>query len=162
MKAYLAFFEKLSKGLHYVAAVILFLMMMLTVVDVVFRSFGKPLTGTYELVAIMGALVIGFATCQTIWNKGHVAVDFLLEHRSEPVKNLILICTRIVGIITFALLSLYLVFKGNHLYRSQEVTLTLNIPQYPAAYALAFCFFIGCFIFVADIIKLYVRENSHE
>lgn len=162
MKAFITMFGNISKWLNYFAGIILFLMMMLTVVDVVMRALGRPLVGTYELVSIMGALVVGFAMCQTVWNKGHVMVDFMLEHRSQAVRNGILVCTRVVGICTLALLSLYLVFKANHLHEANEVSLTLRIPMYPAAYALAFCFFIACFVLVADIFKLYVRENGHE
>jgi TRAP-type C4-dicarboxylate transport system permease small subunit len=162
MTMFLKFFGKLSSWMNTFAGVILFLMMMLTVVDVFLRAFGKPLVGTYELVSIAGALVIGFAIAETSWQKGHVFVDFIIENRSPAVKNSFIIGTRIVGILIFALLSRNLFLKGAHLYKSQEVSLTLHIPHFPAAFALSFCFCVLCFVFIADIVKVFVKEGSHE
>ena len=82
MRAFLAVIKKISGWMNGLAGVVLFLMMMLTVTDVVLRAFGKSIIGTYELVAIAGAIVVGFAVAQTSWDKGHIFVDFLLEHRS--------------------------------------------------------------------------------
>jgi hypothetical protein len=162
MTMFLAFFGRLSKWMNTLSGVILFLMMMLTVVDVVLRAFGRPLVGTYELVSIAGALIIGFAVARTSWEKSHVLVDFVIENRSPVVKNSFIIGTRIVGIGVFALLSRNLFLKGTHLYKSGEVSLTLHVPHYPAAFCLSFCFLVLCFVLVADIVRLFVREDSHE
>jgi TRAP-type C4-dicarboxylate transport system permease small subunit len=159
---FLKFFGKLSNWMNTLAGLILFFIMMLTVTDVVLRAFGKPLVGTFELVSIAGALVIGFATAETSWQKGHVMVDFLVENRSPGVKKVFIIGTRIVGIVTFALLTRNLFLKGTHLYQKGEVSLTLHIPHFPAAYALSFCFCVLCFVFVADIVRLFVKEDGHE
>jgi len=143
-----------------VAEAVLFGMMMLTVVDVCLRLFGKPLTGTYELVAVAGAVVIGFAVPQTSWERGHVYVDFLIENRSTAVRNAVYTFTRIVGVIIFALLSYNLLVKGVHLYESGEVSLTLHIPYYPAAMSLALCFFVECLCLIADIFRTYTEEEQ--
>jgi TRAP-type C4-dicarboxylate transport system permease small subunit len=144
------------------AGIILFLMMMLTVIDVVLRALGKPLVGTYELISMAGALVIGFSVAQTSWDKAHVYVDFLIENKPPAVKNSFIIGTRVIAILVFALLSRHLFLKGSHLYKTGEVSLTLHIPHFPSAYALSFCFGVLCFIFVADIVRLFVKEDNHE
>ncbi len=159
MSGFIAVFKKLSGWMNGLAGITLFLMMMLTVTDVVLRAFGKSIIGTYELVAIAGAIVVGFAVAQTSWDKAHIFVDFLLEHRSTAVRNTVNICTRIVGIIIFALLSWRLFVKAYHLYVSGEVSMTLHIPYYPAAYGLAFCFLVESFILVTDILKIFVKEK---
>jgi TRAP-type C4-dicarboxylate transport system permease small subunit len=135
---------------------------MLTVIDVALRAFGKPLVGTYELVSMAGALIIGFSIAQTSWEKAHVYVDFLVENRSPAVRNSFIIGTRIVGIVVFALLARNLFVKGSYLFKTGEVSLTLHLPHFPSAYALSFCFCILCFVFVADILKLFVKEGDHE
>jgi len=161
MGAFIAVFRKMSGWMNGLAGIVLFLMMMLTVVDVVLRVFGTAILGTYELVAVSGAIVVGFAVPQTSWGKGHVCVDFLVENRSAAVKNAIFAITRIMGICLFALLSFYLFRKGIHLYRTGEVSLTLHIPYYPAAYGLAFCFFIECFVLITDIIRIFTPEGEN-
>lgn len=140
-----------------VSEFVLVLMMMLTVVDVALRALGSPIVGTYELVAIAGAVVIGFAVPQTSWDRGHVYVDFLIENRSPAVRNAFFIGTRIVGIIIYALLSWNLLKKGMTLQRAEEVSLTLRIPMFPAAYALSLCFLVQCFSLVTDIFRIYVN-----
>jgi TRAP-type C4-dicarboxylate transport system permease small subunit len=112
------------------------------------------------LVAVAGAVVIGFAVPETSLEKGHVYVDFLIENRSDAVRNAILVLTRIMGIALFGLLSYRLCLKGIHLYKTGEVSLTLQLPYYPAAFGLAFCFFIQCFALIADIFKIYTVENE--
>jgi TRAP-type C4-dicarboxylate transport system permease small subunit len=135
--------------------IVLFLMMMLTVIDVILRGFGKPLIGTYELVAVAGAIVVGFAIPQTSLDKGHIFVDFLIENRAETVKKAFAVFTRLSGIILFAMLAWNLFLKANHLYKAGDVSLTLQIPYYPAAYGLAFCGLIECFVLVADIFRIF-------
>jgi TRAP-type C4-dicarboxylate transport system permease small subunit len=161
MGAFIAMLKRLCGWMNTLAGVVLFLMMMLTVVDVAMRIFGSAILGTYELVAVAGAIVVGFAVPQTSWGRGHVYVDFLIENRSDAIKNTVFIITRILGICLFALLSFYLLRKGIHLYRTGEVSLTLHIPYYPAAYGLAFCFFIECFALIADIFKIYMVEDKN-
>ncbi len=160
MNVFVSMIRRINIWMNTVAEAVLFIMMMLTVVDVILRIFGKPLVGTYELVAVAGAIVIGFAVPQTSWERGHVYVDFLLENRSTAVKNAFFICTRIVGIILWGFLSYNLLRKGLHLYKTGEVSLTLHIPYYPAAYSLAFCFFIQCFSLMTDICRIFTKSGE--
>jgi TRAP-type C4-dicarboxylate transport system permease small subunit len=153
MRAFVAGCRKLTAIMDAAAEVFLVIMLMLTVLDVCMRVFNRPIVGTYELVAVAGAMVIGFAVPRTSWERGHVSVDFLMENRSSAVKNGFFIATRITGSILFALLSWNLLQKGIHLYKTGEVSLTLHIPYYPAAYGLALCFFVECLTLVADIFR---------
>ncbi len=49
------------------------------VADVILREFKMPIVGTYEIVSLLGAIVIGFAIPQTSLERGHVLMDFLTE-----------------------------------------------------------------------------------
>jgi TRAP-type transport system small permease protein len=156
MKAFVAACKRCFKWMNTIAEVALFLMMMLTVIDVILRRFfGSPIVGTYDLVAMMGAVVVGFSLSQTSWDRGHVYVDFLIENRSRAVKNSFFIATRIVGISLCAYVSYNLVTKGIHLHESGETSMTLRVPMYPIAFALAFCFFAQCFSFITDILRTF-------
>jgi len=115
-----------------------------------------PLDGDLDdLVAMMGAVVVGFSLSQTSWDKGHVFVDFLIENRSKAVKNGFFITTRMVGMIIFALVSFNLVRKGISFYGSGETSMTLRVPMFPVVIALAFCFFVQCFSFITDIFRIF-------
>lgn len=161
MNAYLALFKRLVGWMNALAGVVLFFMMLLTVADVILRMFGSAILGTYELVAVSGAIVVGFAVPKTTWDKGHVCVDFLVENRSEKVKNTVFFITRIMGILLFSLLAVFLLKKGIHLYKTGEVSLTLHIPYFPAACALAFCFCVEVFALIGDVFKIFIVEREN-
>jgi TRAP-type C4-dicarboxylate transport system permease small subunit len=156
MKAFVAVCKRFFIWMNTIAEGALFVMMMLTVMDVILRRFfGSPIVGTYDLVAMMGAVVVGFSVAKTSWDRGHVYVDFLIENRSKAIKNSFFIATRIVGIILFAFLSYHLVKKGIFLYNSHETSMTLRVPMYPITFALAACFFVQCFSFITDILRTF-------
>lgn len=156
MKAFLKVVKKIDLWLNSISEITLVCMVLLTVTDVLFRVFGaSPIVGTYEIVAVMGGIVIAFAVPKTSWDKGHVFVDILIENRSAAVKNTIFIITRIVGILIMAFLSWNLLKKGMHLQKSGEVSMTLHVPYYPWAYAFALCFLIESITLLTDIFKLF-------
>jgi TRAP-type C4-dicarboxylate transport system permease small subunit len=142
------------------AEVILIIMMMITVVDVAFRAFGKPIVGTYELVAVFGAIIIGFAIPKTSWDRGHISVDFVIESCSVPTRNLLFAGTRIIGIMIYVWLSWNLFLKGIDLLKGGELSQTLHIPYYPVAWALSLCLLVQCFVLLADIFRLYGTEGQ--
>lgn len=152
--------RKSTIWMNTIAEIVLVVMMLLTVADVFLRTFGTPIVGTYELVALAGAIVIGFAVPRTSWERGHIFVDVLIENRPKAVKNCFFVATRIVGIALYALLSWNLLKKGMVLQRSGEVSLTLQIPFYPAAYALSLCFLIQCFSLLADILRMNEEQQG--
>lgn len=147
--------KRLSAWMNTFGGIMLFLMMMLTVVDVILRFFGKPITGTYELVAMAGATVVAFAIPQTSWDNAHIYVDFLLENRSNVTKKIFQVITRLLGVILFILLAWFLFEKANHLYKSGDVSLTLHIPYYPVAYGLAFCGLVQAIVLILQIVTLF-------
>ncbi len=160
MKVFIKIFKKINYWLNSISEFLLFFMMMLTVSDVILRSFGSPILGTYELVSMIGALIVGFSVPQTSWDRGHVFVDFMIENRSSAIKNSFFIATRIIGIITIVILSYTLFVKATTLYRSGEVSMTLHVPYYPVAYVLSFCFAIEAFTLLTDIFKIFKSEEA--
>jgi TRAP-type C4-dicarboxylate transport system permease small subunit len=151
----------ISNTLNVMGAVLLTLMMLLTVVDVVLRYIGRPLTGTFELMSFAGALVTGFALAQTSLDRAHVNVDILTEAISGTAKVALEVFNRLLGIGIFALLAWSLFDKGNDLYKTGEVSLTLHVPYYPVAYGLSFCCAVECLVLVSAIHEV-VRGGEHE
>src|SRR3972149_1308666 len=92
----------ISKLLNFTAVVALTFMMFLTVVDVLLRAGGHPIIGTYEIVALSLALVIGFAIPQVSLDRGHVFMEFLLEKFSKRGRKVMHTFTRVLCLILFA------------------------------------------------------------
>ena len=106
MERILRIILRFSKSVNVVAEVTLTLMMLLTVADVILRSFKRPIVGTYEVVAFSGAIVIGFSVPLTSWMRGHVSVDIVTSRFSKKVKDIFNIATRCVAIGLFILIGI--------------------------------------------------------
>jgi TRAP-type C4-dicarboxylate transport system permease small subunit len=162
MQQFLNIALRCSKFLNIVGGVILVLMMLLTVVDVILRYLGKPITGTYELMGFSGALVIGLAIAQASLDDAHVSVDILTDRLSPLRKEVLLISTKLIGLILFALIGWALFMKGHDLYKTGEVSLTLRVPYYPVAYGLSICSFAECIVLLSDIVRIVFVGGEHE
>ncbi len=158
MKIILTNVHNVSKFLNLVSCVALVLMMVLTVTDVVLRIFKRPITGTYEIVGLLGAIVIGFGIPITSWIRGHIFVDFLVQKLPAGNRNVVNIFTRLLGIGLFFVAGWNLIIVGMDLYRTGEVSLTRQLPFYPIAYGLAVSCFVQCFVLICDIIKIFGEE----
>ncbi len=146
--------ERFSKWMQAIAAFGLTFIMLLTVADVILRFFGHPIIGTFEIVGLGGAVVIGFALPITSWLRGHIFVDFFYQKFPKSAQNALNIFTRLMVIILFILIGWNLIVMGIELYRSGEVSLTRQLPFYPIAYGLAVCCFIEVFVMICDIFKI--------
>jgi TRAP-type C4-dicarboxylate transport system permease small subunit len=148
----------LSRFLNIIAGISLTFLMLLTVLDVILRSFRRPIVGAYELVAFSGAIVIGFAIPLTSWVRGHIFVDFFILRFSQKVRNIFNIATRCVVIVLFFLIGWNLLKYGIDLQKSGEVSLTLQMPFYPVAYGVGVCCFVQCLVLICDVIKILGGE----
>ena len=97
MKVILATVHKVSKFLNSISSVALVSIMVLTVADVILRIFKRPITGTYEIVGLLGAVVIGFGIPITSWIRGHIFVDFLTQRFPQGRRDVVNIFTRLLG-----------------------------------------------------------------
>jgi len=161
MQRFLRATSGLSNTLNVMGAVLLTLMMLLTVVDVVLRYLGRPITGTFELMSFAGALVTGFALAQTSLDRAHVNVDILTEAIRGKAKVALEVFTRLLGLGIFSLLAWALFDKGNDLVKTGEVSLTLHVPYYPVAYGLSLCCVVECLVLVLAIHEV-ISGGEHE
>jgi TRAP-type C4-dicarboxylate transport system permease small subunit len=152
--------QKTSKVLAVIAGIALTLMMFLTVADVIMRALFTPFTGTYEVVGLMLAVVIGFAIPKVSLRKQHVNMDILVDKLSKRNKAIMNTFTRILCIALFILIGYSLFAIGNEFRMAGEVSPTIRLPFYPMAYGVGICCFIECFVFIFEIVKGW--RESHE
>jgi TRAP-type C4-dicarboxylate transport system permease small subunit len=147
-----------SKVLNGIAGIAVTFMMLLTVADVLLRASGRPIIGTFEIVALSLALVIGFAIPQVSMDRGHVSMDFLLDKFGKNGKNVMNTFTRLLGLILFASIGYNLFNVAARFHASGEVTATIKIPFYPVAYGVAVCCLLECCVFILDIVRIWRNE----
>ncbi len=147
-----------SKLLNIIAGIAVTVMMLLTVADVLLRAGGHPIIGTYEIVALLLALVIGFGIPQVSLDRGHVYMDFLLEKLSKRGRKVMNTITRLFCIVFFLPLGYNLFNVGARFHASGEVSATMKIPFYPVAYGVAVCCLLECCVFIFDIVRVWRGE----
>ncbi len=147
-----------NKILSYIAGAALTFMMLLTVADVILRAGGRPILGTYEIVAFSLAIVIGFTIPKVSIDRGHVYMEIVLDKVSKRGKAILNTFTRVLCLILFAVVGYNLFLIGNELIASGEVSSTLKLPFYPIAYGVGVCCFIECFVFIFDIVRIWRGE----
>jgi len=146
--------------MYAVAGAALTSMMFLTVADVILRIFKRPIVGAYDLVGLLGAIVIGFSIPQTSRIKGHVLMDFLTGRLPRWARNMFCVITRLLAIATFVIIGWNVWLLGEDYRRTGEVTLTIQVPLYPVAYGIAICCFIECLVLFVDLMELRQQETE--
>lgn len=154
MEGFLWFTEKLSKIMNVIAYSALTFIMLLTVSDVILRTFRHPIIGTFEIVGLGGAVVIGFGMPITSWMRGLIYVDFFINKLPLSARKFMNILTRLISLTMFIFIGYNLFHYATRLWVSGEVTPTRQIPFYPIAYGLGISSFVLCLVLIADIIKV--------
>jgi TRAP-type C4-dicarboxylate transport system permease small subunit len=154
------FVKLFSSILNLIASVSLMAMMMLTSIDVSMRYFfSSPLTGAYDLVGLMGAIIVAFALPYTFLKGGHVAVDLLVRILSDKKRLALEIITHSVGILLFLVVTWQCVVLAQDMKAAGEVTPTLLLPFYPIVYCMALCFFVLCLAILVDLLDFWKKRE---
>jgi len=154
MKAFLETISRTIKVMNVIAGIALTFIILLTVCDVVLRAFGHPILGVYEIVAMAGGVIIGFVAPVTSWVRGHIFMDFAIQRFSSGTRKVFNILTRCVGIALFLMISWNVIKIATNFHEVGEVSNTLQIPLYPIAGGVGFCFFVLAVVLFCDILKI--------
>ena len=146
--------SKVSRWMNAIAAVALAFMILLTVADVILRYFRRPIIGTYEMVALSGAVIIGFSLPFTSMMKGHVNVDFLTQKLPPKERKIFGSITKCLGILLFLIIGWNLFILGMDFHKVGEVTPTRHLPIYPVLYGVGVCCFFESLVLLVDIMKI--------
>jgi len=146
-------FFNFTSHFNQAAAVAVVLMMLLTTADVVMRAFGHPIPGTYEIVGMLGSLIISLSLANTSVEKGHIAVEFLVAKFPQKVQDFINAVNSVIALVFFMILTWQCMVYGTELLKSGEVSPTVQLPVYPFIYGLAAGSFILCIELLIEIIQ---------
>ena len=135
---YTAVLRILVQALAFLAGLGILSMMGITCLDVVMRFFGKPLIGSYDLVKIASVITIACALPYTTAVKGHVAVEYFFHKLSHRGRIVVDTMSRILIMTLFCILCMQSYKYGLSLYRSGEVSATMQIPMFWVPLVLAF------------------------
>ena len=128
-------------------------MMLLTCVDVVGRAFGHPIFGSVEIVGYFAILSVVMAMPYTHQVRGHIGVEILVRLFSERTQTIIDICTSIISLILFAIVTWRMTVYANTMKQSGEVSMNLELPEHLVIYVTAFCLLTFTLVILMDILN---------
>lgn len=120
------------------AGIFLVLMVFLTSANIIGRQAGIPISGTFEAMGFLGAVVFGLSLSFSHSKKEHLYVSILFDKFPKKVGRAARFMSNLGGIVLFSSLGVQLVKTGINLQRVNEVSETLRIPYYPVVFILAF------------------------
>jgi TRAP-type C4-dicarboxylate transport system permease small subunit len=125
---------RVSRYMVYIAAIALFGMMAVVVIDVVGRyAFHSPLMGAYELIGYLMAIAGPWAIAYSQVQKGHIRVDFLLKRFSRKGQAVITSISYIIGVAVFSVLCWRMISRAQYYFGLERgnTTDTMGIPIAP-------------------------------
>ena len=128
--------DRVSARLYGVSAAAIVFIMLLTCADVVMRLFDRPIPGTYELVGYFGAVIVAFALAHTFVERGHIAVELLVDRLPARPRAFIEGTGYLLSAVLFGLLAWQSQVYAMDLIETGEVSLTLGIPTWPFVFSL--------------------------
>jgi TRAP-type C4-dicarboxylate transport system permease small subunit len=143
-----------TRVLFYIAGIGITGMLLLILGDVIgIKVFSKPVRGGIEFVSFLSVVTIAFAVPFTQVMRGHVSVDFIVEHFPRRVKLVIDTVTILFSIALFLMLTWYTFKYAADLRSSGEVSMTQKIPFYPFVYGMAVAMLATLLVLVLDLVK---------
>jgi TRAP-type C4-dicarboxylate transport system permease small subunit len=153
--------KKLSYFLIAIGATMLALMMFLTVTDVGLRYvFNRPLSGAFELVGYMMAILVPFSIAYCGHKNEHITVDFFMSRFSRKTKLVVDIITTFVTLLFAIVISWQNVLYFFEVKGSGLTSSVLLIPEYPFIAPTAIAFAAFALILFVRLIELFSEVTS--
>ena len=129
---------RLAAGLDKISWVVLFVMMVMTMVDVLLRKFtNMTIIGCGEMTEMMMAIVVFCSLAQCQVKDGHIKIDLIMGSCSPRVQLLADTLTQALSFIVFCLIAFSTFRHGIEIREWQEVSIDLAIPIFPFVFIAA-------------------------
>lgn len=157
-----------NKWLHWIAMVVLILLMFLTVGDVVGRYLVgivpgfRPIPGAFELTEFMLAIAVLTAIGYTQVKGEHISIDIFISKFSTRVQAIIDSSTNLLSLVIFALVTWQTIKYAQLLYESHDVSGVLRLPVYPFLIVAAIGSFMFCLAMLSSFLKSLKKALKNE
>ena len=154
-------FVKLAKVMNSLAAIGLFLVMLVAVLNILLRVIANsPILGTYEIVqyGILTAVSLGLADNELA--NGNVMVSFFLEKMKPKMANIFSIVTTLVGVICCSAVSWNLGKLVFIKYAQHAASAVLGLPHWIIVLVLTMGFVTQTLALVLKIIRMIYSHKD--
>ena len=155
------FNRKLSGWVEWVGFGALFLMVVLTCVDVVGgKLFRAPVFGSLDIMMLAQLLAISSAGAMALILGRHVQVEFFMMLFPKRVQALVDCLIYFLCLAFFVIIVWRLFVYGYHLQIGGEESGTARIPLYPFAYMAALAIIPMCLVFLQQFMSSILRVGK--
>lgn len=148
----------ISRAASWISYAALFAMMVFVFADVILRHFGRPTSGSNDVVQLMTLVAVAFAFSYTQVLKRNPSTSFIVTHLPLKGQEAIALVNAFVSLVPFALLVWTSAELAMHLRDVNEGTMTLGVPLYPFVYCIAFGSALMCLVLLADFVGLVMKK----
>lgn len=130
----------INRGLAAVAGVALAAMMGFTAFDVVMRTLGRPVAGSFEVIGWLAAVAMALALGDVQVHRGHVAMTLLSDRLSGRLAALLAAVNSLVALLLFGAAAFFILRYAATLQDTGSLSETLKVVVYPWVYVVALGF----------------------
>lgn len=142
--------------------VALLVLTLLATMNVALRIFQVPVSGTYEVVSFLGAIVTAGALGYTQKRKDHIVVDILSDKFPAPVKRILDRVSNVLILVFFVVVSWQTFVYGKRLMLTRELSETLKIAYYPFVFLVSIGFAVLALTIFLDLIESFWSLGEKE
>ena len=152
------FNKKVSQGGEWIGFAALFLIVVLTCVDVVSsKLFLAPVFGSLDVIMLAQLIAVSFAVAITLIMGRHVEVEFFVMLLPKRLQSGIDCIVNFLGLGLFILIVWRLFAYGYGMQLGGEESMTARIPMAPFAYAAAVGCIPVCLIYLQKLLTSIVK-----
>lgn len=153
-----------------VSGILLVSLVLMSGLNVACRLSGHPVSASYELSGLFGALIASLALADTQRKRGHVELDLFTRKYSAATRRWAGAFNVFAGAVLMIVLGGQLAGRAGVLLRAGEVSETLKFPYPWLMYGAVFGFFLLAASFLTDFVLLlfdhadknaYVQQRAH-
>jgi TRAP-type C4-dicarboxylate transport system permease small subunit len=150
----------LNRGLACMAGISLVAMVLVTVGEMVFRMFGKPMAGTVETIGWLSAVTTAFALGYTQIHQGHVSIDLFTRRLGPLMQVTVSMLVYLVSTVLFVIVTWNVFRHAGVLRETGSLSETMKVIVYPWVYMVS----VGCagltLALIVDFLKSCIRVFS--
>ncbi len=133
---------------------------LLATLNVALRIFRAPVSGTYEIVSFLGAIVTAGALGYTQKRKDHIVVDILSEKFPAPVKRALDVVSFAAMLVLFSIVSWQTFVYGKRLLQTGELSETLKVAYHPFVFLTALGFAVLALTLLLDLVETLLARKE--
>lgn len=159
MDRFITIVHSISRRMCWISVFVISAMMLLTCADVVLRYFRHPIRGTYDIIGILGGVIIALSISYSHVMGRQVAVESVFSNSHQIIQTVVKSITGLLGIGMIGLIAWRSFLLGNDLWSTGRVSDTVKIPIFPFLYVLTFGAAIYCLVLMLDFFKLFKKRD---